>query len=235
MLRGCLSDLTGRIEPVEFATMKRTPRLADKRGAAVPAARETPRSMLCQHLNLNRLRGLACGRPGLRFVLLALFASGVPLACITGKDYSKATDFVAHDMAGKIDGDDWSYRYAYVDPTIDAPVEDDYVFIFLPYKPKKDCPTEEERKKDRRSIMVSAPKETKAMMLKRGTERTMVFHFEHNGAQFANAAKLGKVKLSAVTGRVIKGRVMGNFNADNWVNGNFSAVVCDYAEMQGKR
>jgi hypothetical protein len=146
-------------------------------------------------------------------------------------DPSKAKSFAKGRVAGRVNGADWTYKHAYVDPTIDTPGEEDFVFVFLPFKPKKPCPAEDEVPHDLATVMVSAPKVTKQTKLKVGTGRTLVFQFEKKGAPVATSAKRGKVKLTAIKGRTVKGKVMGAYNKDNYINGTFSAVVCDVAEM----
>lgn len=135
-------------------------------------------------------------------------------------------------MAGEINGEEWQYKHAYIDPTVDVPGEEDFVFVFLPYKPKKPCPVDENQQADLRTVMASAPKLKKPVKLKRGTGRTLMFHYERDGEMVTAPAKLGKVQLTQIGPRTVKGRIMGTYNGDNWVNGDFTAVVCDYAEMR---
>lgn len=144
-----------------------------------------------------------------------------------------AKDFVDADLYGRINGKDWQYKYAYVDPTIETPEEDDLVFVFLPFKPKDECPKESEIGKDGRSVMVSAPKGRKLIKLKQGSPRSLVFHSEKKGQPpQAVVSKGGKIKLTTIGAKTVKGKVYSLHNDGNWVSGNFTAVVCDYAAMQ---
>ena len=141
------------------------------------------------------------------------------------------TDFVDKDLSGRINGKDWLYKYAYIDPTIETPEEDDMVFIFLPYKPKSPCPKADGGGGDERSVMVSAPKAKKLVKLKRGTSRSLVFHFDRKGEQFATVAKAGKIKISDISDSTVKGKIFAQYNDGNWVSGNFAAVVCDRRDL----
>lgn len=143
-----------------------------------------------------------------------------------------AKDFVNADLFGRIGGKDWQYKYAYIDPTIETPEEDDLVFVFLPFVPKDECPKASEIGKDPRSVMVSAPKGRKLIKLKQGSPRSLVFHTEKKGEAQATVAKDGKIKLTVISPKAVKGKVFSKHNDGNWVSGNFSAVVCDYAAMQ---
>jgi hypothetical protein len=145
-----------------------------------------------------------------------------------------ATDFVNQELSGRINGKDWTYKHAYVDPTIDTAEDEDLVVVFLSYVPKKPCPVEEEEGQDRTSVMVSAPPNKKVNPLKRGTARSLVFHFDKKGEQFAQVAKKGKIKILDNNGAKLKGKVFATLNDSTWVSGNFQAVVCDYRDMQKK-
>ncbi len=160
-------------------------------------------------------------------VLFALFAG---VGCTHAESAPK--DFVEQELLGRINGKEWSYKHAYVDPTIDTPEEEDLVFIFLPYVPSRPCPRYGEAEADPRSIMVSAPKEKKQIRLKRGTTRNLVFNFEKNGEQFATVAKAGKIKLLEISDASVKGKIYALYNNGNWVSGNFSAVVCDRRDLR---
>src|SRR5687767_5210730 len=100
---------------------------------------------------------------------LAILAMLATSACTTTQP---ATDFVNHELSGRINGKDWVYKHAYVDPTIETPEEDDLVVVFLSYVPKKPCPIEDEAGADKTSVMVSAPNDKKVIPLKRGTSRS---------------------------------------------------------------
>ncbi len=145
-----------------------------------------------------------------------------------------AKDFVNQNLAGRINGKDWVYKHAYVDPTIETPEDEDLVVVFLSYVPKKPCPMEDEVGADKTSVMVSTPPDKKVNLLKRGTSRSAVFHFDKKGQQFATVAKKGKVKILDNNGTKLKGKIFAAYNDGNWVSGNFQAVVCDYRDMQKK-
>ncbi len=59
-----------------------------------------------------------------------------------------------------------------------------------------------------------------------------MFHFIKKGRQFATAAKKGKVELTQINDREIRGHILGVYNEDNYVNGSFTAVVCDRMELE---
>lgn len=163
--------------------------------------------------------------------LLLCLALAVATACTTA-DVSNASDFMEQRLSGKIGGKAWTYKYAYVDPTINTPEEDDYVFVFLPYKPKDRCPQDADSSGDSRSILVSAPKVTdKAMPLKRGSSRNLVFHYFDKGNAVAHAALKGRIKLTSIDAQTVKGRLMGTLNGSNAVNGDFVATVCEVGDM----
>lgn len=145
-----------------------------------------------------------------------------------------ATDFVNQNLSGRINGKDWAYKHAYVDPTVETPEEEDLVVVFLSYVPKKPCPMPDEDDPAQSSIMVTLPNEKKVIPLKRGTSRSLVFHYDRKGEQFATVAKKGKIKIVDNNGTKLKGKVFASYNDGNWVSGNFQAVVCDYRDMQKK-
>lgn len=163
---------------------------------------------------------------------LTAIALGQGLAACTTPDPSKATDFLTQKLGGKIGGKEWNFQYAYVDPTIDTPEDDDYVFVFLPYKPAAPCPKDADSARDQRSIMVSAPRAPgKPTPLKKGSSRNLVFNYVDKGSAVANAAVKGKIKINAVNAKTIKGRLMGSLNEKNFVNGDFVATICELGEM----
>lgn len=160
-------------------------------------------------------------------------ASSLVLLALTGACATPAPkDFVDQELSGRINGREWRYQHAYVDPTIETPEEDDLVFVFLSYKPKKPCPKANETGQDKRTVMISAPKQRQLTLLKGGTARNLVFHSEKGGKQRTTVAKSGKFKLTEVSDAVVKGKIFGTFNDSNWVSGNFSAVVCDWEEFR---
>ncbi len=162
---------------------------------------------------------------------LALLSSALLLASCF-HDHP-ATDFLDQDLSGRINGKEWQYKHAYVDPTIDTPEEEDLVFVFLSYVPKKPCTKLDQVKElDPRSVMVSAPKAKKQVKLKSGSTRNLVFHFDKNGEPVATVAKAGKIKISEISDSVVKGKVFAQYNNGNWVSGNFSAIICDYRDLQ---
>jgi hypothetical protein len=164
--------------------------------------------------------------PSLR-VLLVL-AAGLGAGACLRQEMPK--DFVNEELFGKIAGKEWAYRHAYVDPTVETPEEDDLVFVFLPYAPKNPCPKPGDGgAKDQRSLTVAAPGDPKKQTkLKRGTSRTLVFHFDKNGEQFATVAKEGKLKILENDGKQVRGRLFAQYSPGNWVSGNFVAKICDY-------
>ena len=180
------------------------------------------RGLLCYNLAIEK-------QPLLRFVVKHHRLCPVVWLCVTacaGKTPPK--DFVNEELGGMISGREWQYKHAYIDPTVDTPEEEDVVFIILPYKPKSECPTAEELGSDNRTVMISAPKSKKLTKLKGGTGRNLVFQVEKKGQQFATVAKGGKIQLTQVTSRSVKGKIFGTFDQANWVSGNFKAVLCDF-------
>ena len=161
---------------------------------------------------------------GLSYLLMAV-------GC-TASNAVLATDLLDQKLGGKIGGKAWTFKYAYVDPTIDTPEENDYVFVFLAYKPSEPCPKDADGAGDSRSVMVSAPKATgKPTPLKKGSSRNLVFHYAEKGSTVANAAAKGKIKLSTIDAHTVKGRLMGALNDKNFVNGDFVATVCEVGDM----
>jgi hypothetical protein len=143
-----------------------------------------------------------------------------------------ATDFVDDDLSGQIAGRDWKYRYAYINPAIQTPEEDDVVFVFLPFKPKDPCPRSTEGAKDSRQIYVAAPKGTKLTKIKAGTPRNWTFQYVKKGEAFATSAKVGKIKLTSISGNEVKGKLFAQLNASHWVSGTFTAVVCNSMDFR---
>lgn len=141
-------------------------------------------------------------------------------------------DYVDRDLGGYIDSKVWSYKHAYVDPTISTPEEEDLVVVFLPKKPKKDCDKGAHEQPGMATVMVSVPNSTEAVMLKRGTPRALQFHFERKGKQWVTTAKSGKAKLTSIGPGKVRGKLVARYSNGLWVAGNFEAVVCEYGEMQ---
>ncbi len=149
------------------------------------------------------------------------------------KDDVAAKDFLDSPLAGKIDGREWQYKYAYINPTIPTPNEDDMVFIFLPYKPAEACPKSEDDSGDSRQVVVAAPKGMKLTRIKAGTPRNLVFSYKtKKGEPFAASAKAGKIKLTAISDSEIKGKLFAQRNNGHWVSGTFSAVVCNSMDFK---
>lgn len=146
------------------------------------------------------------------------------------RDGSKMKDFIDEPLTGRINGQDWTYQHAYIDPTVDTPQEDDFVFIFLPYAPKKPCPKNEAPGVG--SVMVAAPKNTKLTRFKKGSRRSLVFQFDKGSRQVALAAKTGKFKLTRISDGTVKGQLLAASGTNNWVNGTFTAHVCDYGDFK---
>lgn len=143
------------------------------------------------------------------------------------------TDFLDEDLVGKLAGKEWEYSYAFVDPTIDTPEDDDMVIILLPFKPKDRCPKPGTLGSGVRLVMVSAPLMKKLTRLKAGSNRNAVFqHLAPGKKQTAMAVKAGKVKLDKITDTLVEGRLFAKHNDMNWVSGKFSAQICEYSDFQ---
>jgi hypothetical protein len=144
-------------------------------------------------------------------------------------------DFIDRELTGSLDGKAWRYKYAYVDPTIATPNEDDFVFVFLPYKPKTPCPRDGAAGgQDARSVMVAAPKSTRLVKLK--APRTLVFQYgdgDGKSAGTTRVAKVGKLQLTRVDKGAVRGKVFAQGEDGDWVSGRFSAVLCDFRELKG--
>ena len=144
------------------------------------------------------------------------------------------SDYVNAELSGQIDGRDWAYKYAYIDPTVKTPNEDDVLFIFLPYVPKDKCPREQAEGSDRRLVMVAAPPGgSKQIKLKAGTKRNLVFQYDSKkGEQVAKSAKKGKFKLTQLGKDKVSGKIYAQLGDSNWVSGNFAAVVCNSLDLR---
>jgi hypothetical protein len=158
-------------------------------------------------------------------LILAVWFSGC-----ASRDPSQLKEFIDDPLSGQINGKEWAYKHAYIDPTVDTPEEEDFVFIFLPYAPKKPCPKEEDVAQG--SIMVSAPKNTKLTKFKKGGRRTVVFQFDKAEEQVAVQAKTGKFKLTQISETTVKGQLLAVQANGTWVNGAFTAHVCDYGDFK---
>jgi hypothetical protein len=154
------------------------------------------------------------------------------IGCATGGGEAPPKDFVDKALAGYINGESWAYRYAYVDPTIETHYDEDLVVVFLPFKPKKPCDRAYLERDGAKTVMMSVPSSTRAHMLKRGTPRTLIFHFERKGEQWAMGAKGGKVKLTKIGEDKVSGKILARYNNGNWVAGNFTATVCGYRDLK---
>ena len=169
-------------------------------------------------------------RPSL--LLLSALVLAPTAACTHPAEMAK--DFVDKPLAGQIQGKDWQYKYAYINPTLRTPNEDDFVFIFLPYKPADACPKRDDQEvADRRQIMVAAPKSMKLTRLKTGTPRTLTFQYpQDNGGAFVTSASTGKFQLTSINDSVVKGKLYAQRNNGHWVSGTFTAVVCNTMDFK---
>lgn len=163
-----------------------------------------------------------------------VFASAAALILV-GCTFSRkpARDFLDDPLAGQMEGENWDFAYAFVDPTIDTPEDDDMVIVMLPYLPKDPCPKEGTLQQDARIVMISVPMVKKLTRLKSGSNRNAVFQYLGNGKDHkATVVRSGKVKLDTVGGKKIDGRLFARHNDANWVSGRFSAHICEYADFQ---
>lgn len=152
-------------------------------------------------------------------------------ACTTLATPAPPKDYLDKALAGYIDGKAWTYKHAYVDPTIDTPDDEDLVVVFLPFKPAKTCEPGAVDRDGAATVMVATPNSQEAFMLKRGTRQTLVFQFRRGKKPWVVAAKKGKMQLTATTPTRIEGKILAVYNGKNWVSGRFSAEVCAYQDM----
>lgn len=171
-------------------------------------------------------------------ILCSVTVSAFGGACTTpGKDLSKHQEFVAQPLSGRVGGEDWAFKYGYIDPTAKTLEEDDFMFVLLSYKPRHRCPRSESIPQDKKVVMISAPVKLKTQfLLKRGTSRVAIFSYTKGNAGNVNeAVKFGKIQMQSMSkgkNAQMKGRMIGNVNAENWVNGNFAVTICDPKEME---
>src|SRR5690606_1794499 len=113
------------------------------------------------------------------------------------RDESLVKEFLKRPVSGMVDGDEWEVKYAYIDPTAKTPKEDDYAFILLNYKPEKPCPKITSIPQGAVTAMVSAPqqKSKRALRLKSGTARSLVFQWQKDKKPFAIVAKTGRFQI----------------------------------------
>ena len=157
----------------------------------------------------------------------------ISLGACSVKDESRIKGFISREASGQINGTEWSYQYAYVDPTIKTLEEDDYVFILLPYQPEEECPQGYKEDADNRTVMVSAPKIKKRLRFKKGSARSAVFqYFDSDGEQVASVARRGMFQLKSTKGEYVAGRLVARLNSKNYVNGSFKARLCDYRDFR---
>jgi hypothetical protein len=171
---------------------------------------------------------------GVRNLFLVLIGAALLPAC-RQRDESEVKSFLNRPTSGVVNGKEWSIKHAFIDPSIETPEEEDYVVVLLPYKPKSACPGPGGKNSDRRTVMISAPRNTKLTRLKRGSPRTAVFQFQRHDTQVALAAVRGQIQYTKITSKSLKGKIAATYDSDNWINGSFTAVVCEIGEMQAPR
>ena len=185
---------------------------------------------VCQ-LALRVLQGRAPLPWRLVAPIMAALGVAITAGCVTMDDVPK--DFATSPLAGRLDGRDWQYVYAYTDPISRTPEEDDIVFVFLPYRPKAPCPSGLDLGKDSRHVRVSGPKAVKLVSLKAGSARNLAFQYQmKNGDPFLSLATKGKLQVISVGADAVKGRVFGVKNANYWVSGTFTAALCNRMDFR---
>lgn len=168
----------------------------------------------------------------MRIIPILLGLAALPISC-KDRDESLVTEFLKRPVSGMVGGEEWEAQYAYIDPTAKTLKPDDFAYIFLNYKPKKRCPKAESIPADAITAIVSAPKSKsrRPLKLKSGTARSMVLQWQKNEKPFALVTKTGRLQVLATSADKVKVKVQSRYNADNWVNGYFTADVCEYRDM----
>lgn len=187
--------------------------------------------MFIQLSSIGELKRVPWQQGALVVLLLAFLISG----CVHNNLPNAPKNYVNQDLYGVIDGKLWTYKHAYVDPSIATPEEEDLVVVFLPFKPKNPCDKAAHEQAGVTSVMATAPNSTLAVMLERGTSRMLQFHFERQGRQFVTSAKVGKLKLTKLGTDKLQGKLLAKYNNKLWVAGNFEAVICDYRDMHTRK
>jgi hypothetical protein len=155
------------------------------------------------------------------------------LSSCRDRDESLVKSYLKRPALGILNGEEWEVKHVYINPTISTKHEDDYVFVFLPFKPKNPCPRESEISPETATAMVPAPtSKKKKYKLKRGTGRTMVFQYVADGDQKSLSAKKGKITLTKISDTTVHGKVVARYDSENWLNGTFEATVCEWNDFK---
>ncbi len=157
------------------------------------------------------------------------------LGCTTLRKDPK--DFLDAPLAGVVNGSDWQYKFAYTDPTVATPDEDDMLFIFLPFEPKKPCAKELEPKKgeldEPRRVSLAAPLKQKLLKMRgKGTHHLIFEYMSPEGKQLAVNIKKGKLQLTRITDTEIEGKLYARASDKNWISGTFKAVACNSLDLR---
>jgi hypothetical protein len=152
-------------------------------------------------------------------------------ACTSSNEIPK--DFIEAELGGKIDSRDWQYKYAYINPVDKTPDEDDVMFVFLPAKPKDPCPRSVDDLKDSRHVRLAAPLKAQMLLVRPDSSHSVTFqHTMKNGTPFASVARKGKIKITSVTDKTVKGKLFALSGNGYYVSGNFSAHVCNSLDFR---
>ena len=164
---------------------------------------------------------------------IVLLASITLISGCTQRKAGYVDRFAKRKASGMVEGKTWKYRYAYVDPTLSTGLDSDYMFIFLPYKPKTPCPRQGEIPSSVATIQVAAPKVSKkTTKLRGGTPRALGFMPPVKGGADPMVADQGRFQIRKLKGKTIRGRLLAKYDNENWINGDFKARMCDIAEME---
>jgi hypothetical protein len=166
-------------------------------------------------------------------LLTALLLSLALMSGCRTRDTSAVKGYQESPLTGAIKGQPWQFKYAYLDPKAETPKDDDYLFVFLPYKPKERCPKNfDDSAGERPVVLAYLPKRTKETKIKKDTQRTLVFSGISGDKPYFIHAKAGKARLDKIVDGKVVGQIYGYLDDENWVSGEFEAVVCNFADME---
>ncbi len=146
-------------------------------------------------------------------------------------------NFHSGPLNGVINGQEWVYKFAYTDPTVATPDEDDMFFVFLPFTPSKPCSKElapsPGQADDGRRVTMAVPLKKKLLKMKGKGSHNLIFEYVGDSSQHVTLnIKKGKVLLTKITESDIEGKIYARSTNGTWVSGEFKAQVCNSLDMR---
>ncbi len=153
------------------------------------------------------------------------------------------------NLSGTLNAQPWQFVYGYTDPEARLPEGQAHMIVLLATRPKINCPDEKTPLTDTRAVVFTIPAKPtllgigkKALAkkseygfdgdpLERVAQGAMAFSFGTKPKRAMKSASTGLIKITSITSTQIRGQIFGKIDAQNYVNGQFIARVCQYGQI----